>query len=104
MKERVAILLNSEESQPTCRNDSSATTTSSPSSATSGRGPLLPAPAIWIGTFHAFCVGVLRRFGHLVNVPRDFSIVDEADKACGLHMQHYFDYRFMDFAHLQLFI
>ena len=33
------------------------------------------------GTFHAFCVGVLRRHGESIGLPRAFTILDQADAA-----------------------
>lgn len=37
------------------------------------------APAIWAGTFHAFGLEVLRKYGHLLNLPTDVRLVDPGD-------------------------
>jgi DNA helicase-2/ATP-dependent DNA helicase PcrA len=38
------------------------------------------AVRIWAGTFHWFCVRLLRADGEAIGVPRDFSIYDESDQ------------------------
>jgi DNA helicase-2/ATP-dependent DNA helicase PcrA len=38
------------------------------------------ADAMWIGTFHATCARLLRRYGEAVGLSRDFSILDDADQ------------------------
>ncbi len=38
------------------------------------------AKAMWIGTFHATCARLLRRWGEAIDVPRDFHIVDDDDQ------------------------
>jgi superfamily I DNA/RNA helicase len=37
------------------------------------------APAIWAGTFHAFGLEVLRKYGHLVDLPPDVRLADPGD-------------------------
>ena len=37
------------------------------------------APAIWAGTFHAFGLEVLRKYGHLQGLESDVRIVDPGD-------------------------
>lgn len=39
------------------------------------------ADAMWIGTFHATCARLLRRYGEATGLSRDFSILDESDQA-----------------------
>src|SRR5262249_58742715 len=38
------------------------------------------ANAMWIGTFHASCARLLRRFGHHVGLTRSFVIFDDDDQ------------------------
>jgi DNA helicase-2/ATP-dependent DNA helicase PcrA len=33
----------------------------------------------WAGTFHSFCVRILRQYGHIAGMSRDFTIYDEDD-------------------------
>ena len=33
----------------------------------------------WVGTFHSFCVYVLRHSGHAIGIGKNFSILDEED-------------------------
>src|SRR3989338_6936378 len=37
------------------------------------------APGPWVGTFHSFCVYILRNSGKAIGIPRSFSIMDEED-------------------------
>lgn len=37
------------------------------------------APAIWSGTFHAFGLELLRKYGHLLDLPPDVQLVDPGD-------------------------
>lgn len=37
------------------------------------------APAIWAGTFHAFGLELLRKYGHLLDLPPDVRLVDPGD-------------------------
>lgn len=37
------------------------------------------APAIWAGTFHAFGLEVLRKYGHFLDLPTDVRVVDPGD-------------------------
>jgi superfamily I DNA/RNA helicase len=37
------------------------------------------APAIWAGTFHAFGLELLRKYGHLLDLPPDVQLVDPGD-------------------------
>lgn len=37
-------------------------------------------PELWISTFHSVCARILRGHAHLVDYPRDFSILDRADQ------------------------
>ncbi|MGQ4878870.1 UvrD-helicase domain-containing protein [Billgrantia sp. LNSP4103-1] len=37
------------------------------------------APAIWAGTFHAFGLELLRKFGHLLDLPTDVRLLDPSD-------------------------
>ncbi len=39
-----------------------------------------PAEAMWIGTFHATCARLLRRFGSHIGLPRSFVIFDSDDQ------------------------
>ena len=41
---------------------------------------LVPAERLWVYTFHAFCVRVLRREIERLGYPRSFTIYDEADR------------------------
>lgn len=38
------------------------------------------AESIWMSTFHALCVRILRRDGHLIGYDRDFSIADPSEQ------------------------
>ncbi len=38
------------------------------------------ARQMWIGTFHATCARLLRRWGEAIGVPRDFQILDDDDQ------------------------
>lgn len=37
------------------------------------------AHRLWIGTFHAFGLEILRRFGHVVGIPANFRVLDPVD-------------------------
>lgn len=39
---------------------------------------------IWMGTFHGFCVRLLRRYARLVGLPENFSIYDTSDSEAAL--------------------
>ena len=39
-----------------------------------------PAEAMWIGTFHATCARLLRKYGHHVGLTRSFVIFDDSDQ------------------------
>ena len=39
-----------------------------------------PSEKIWISTFHALCVAILRKYGKDVNLSKEFSIYDESDQ------------------------
>lgn len=39
-----------------------------------------PMSLVWIGTFHATCVKILRRDGKLIGIPTNFIIYDEKDR------------------------
>lgn len=39
---------------------------------------------VWLGTFHGFCVRLLRRYARLVGLPENFSIYDTDDSAAAL--------------------
>jgi len=41
-------------------------------------------PGLWLGTFHAIAVRLLRRDGDAIDVPRDFTIYDEGDRQAAL--------------------
>lgn len=40
--------------------------------------------AVWLGTFHGFCVSLLRRYARLVGLPENFSIYDAQDAEAAL--------------------
>ncbi len=37
-------------------------------------------PELWVSTFHSMCARILRGHAHLVNYPREFSILDQGDQ------------------------
>jgi DNA helicase II / ATP-dependent DNA helicase PcrA len=39
---------------------------------------------VWLGTFHSFCVSLLRRYARLVGLPENFSIYDTNDSEAAL--------------------
>ena len=39
---------------------------------------------VWLGTFHSFCVSILRRYARLVGLPDGFSIYDVQDSEAAL--------------------
>jgi DNA helicase II / ATP-dependent DNA helicase PcrA len=42
---------------------------------------LVPRHGVWLGTFHRFCAGLLRRYGRLVGLEANYTIYDEDDAA-----------------------
>ena len=42
------------------------------------------AESLWMGTFHGFCVRLLRRYARLVGLPENFSIYDTSDAEIAL--------------------
>ena len=42
------------------------------------------ADSLWMGTFHGFCVRLLRRYARLVGLPENFSIYDTSDAEIAL--------------------
>ncbi|MFT5289699.1 MAG: DNA helicase-2/ATP-dependent DNA helicase PcrA [Planctomycetota bacterium] len=43
-----------------------------------------PAEDLTVGTFHSFCVGVLRRHGMAIGIPKRFTICDSSDQVTAL--------------------
>ena len=41
--------------------------------------------SVWISTFHAFCVAILRRYGKFVGLDSDFSIYADNDSRSKSH-------------------
>jgi DNA helicase-2/ATP-dependent DNA helicase PcrA len=41
---------------------------------------LVPRSRVWVGTFHAFCARMLRRYSTLVGIDSGFSIYDQSDR------------------------
>jgi len=39
-----------------------------------------PARDVWVGTFHAMCVRILRRDGRFIGIGSSFAVIDEADQ------------------------
>lgn len=45
---------------------------------------IVDANTVWLGTFHGFCVRLLRRYARLVGLPESFSIYDVEDSQAAL--------------------
>ena len=41
---------------------------------------LVPRSRVWVGTFHAFCARMLRRYSPLLGIDSGFSIYDQSDR------------------------